>query len=67
MKLVLDTLHVNDTWNKIVDNFISYKSYVDDFSWKSLEHNQNSLTSQKSGLISHLAEFGYVLDDTVSR
>jgi len=58
MKVLLETLHVCDTWNKVVENFIKYKSYVDDFLWKSLEHIQNSLTSQKSGMISHLAKFG---------
>ena len=40
MKLELETLHVNDTWNKVVVNFIRYKSYVDDFLWKSSEHIQ---------------------------
>jgi len=57
MKAMLQTLHVCDTWNKVVENFISYKRYVDDFLWKSMEHLQNVLTNQKSGLISHLAEF----------
>ena len=67
MKVMLEILYVCDTWSKDVENFISYKRYVDDFLWKSLEHIQNSLSSQKSGLISHSAEIGYVLDDTVSR
>ena len=58
MKLVLETLHVFDTSNKVVENFISYKSYVDDFLLKSIEHIQKLLTIQKLGLISYLAEFG---------
>jgi len=57
MKLVIETLHVNYISNKVVVNFIGYKSYVDDFLWKSLEHIQKLLTRQKSGLILHLAKF----------
>jgi len=54
---MLETLNVNDTWNKVVENFISYKSYVDDFLWKSLEDIQKLLTRKKSRLILHLAKF----------
>jgi len=55
---MLETLHVNDTWNKVVVNFISYKSYVDDFLWKCLEPDQKWPTSPKTVLFLHLAEFG---------
>ena len=49
MKLVLEILHVFDTRNKVVENFISYKSFVDDFYEKAWNTSKSHSQAKNQG------------------